>query len=215
VAKSASERIFSLARRLFFDEISPKFRASSFKGFMDYAYVFFEKFAFTFEIISKYYIQLYDELVEKEIEMANISQEDKVLIIGCGSLPATSVLSVMKSKAKTVAIDCDLKAVENACEFIKNLDCEKIMEIKCADGLTFPVKEYDVIYVLYGVKNQKEMLEHLSKNIDKKTRIIFRTNEDTFNNLVGKDFLKNLFNVKNSYSSSSMYTVDSYLLEKK
>jgi protein-L-isoaspartate O-methyltransferase len=182
---------------------------------MNYAYIVFEKFACTFEFISKYYLQLYDELVEKEIEMAKITSNDNVLVIGCGSLPATSVLSAIKSKAKTVAIDCDSKAVENACTFIKNFDFENIMEIKYADGLSYPVNNYDVIYVLYGVKQQKEMLEYLARNVNGNTRIVFRTTEDSFKNLVGKDFLTKYFDIKKSLSSDSMYTADSYLLGKK
>ena len=215
MVKSRIERMFSFARHIFFEEISPKFRTAPFKGLMDYAYVVFEKSSCTFEFISKYYLKFYDELVEKEIEMANITPNDNVLVIGCGSLPATSVLSAMKSKAKTVAIDCDARAVENACTFIKNINLETNIEIKHADGLSFPVKNYDVIYVLYGVKQQKEILEYLAKNINGKTRIIFRTTEDSFKNLVGKDFLKKYFDIKKSLSSDIIYTADSYLLAKK
>jgi len=188
MVKSRVERIFSFARRIFFEEVSPKFRVDPFKGFMDYAYVVFEKFACSFRFISKYYLQLYDELVEKEIEMANITSKDNVLVIGCGSLPATSVLSAMKSRAKTVAIDCDANAVENACTFVKSIGLEGDIEIKHADGLSYPVKDYDVIYALYGVKQQKEMLEYLAKNVNGNARIVFRTTEDSFKNLVGKDF---------------------------
>ena len=215
MVKSRVERIFSFARRIFFDEISPKFRAAPFKGLIDYAYIIFEKFACTFELISKYYLQLYDELVEKEIKMANITVKDNVLVIGCGSLPATSVLNAMKSKAKTVSIDCDSKAVENACKFVKNIGLEGTIEIKYEDGLSYPVKDYDVIYVLYGVKQQKEILEYLAKNVNGKTRIVFRTTEDSFKNLVGRDFLTKYFDIKKSLSSNSMYTVDSYLISKK
>ncbi|PNX47402.1 MAG: hypothetical protein BV457_05735 [Thermoplasmata archaeon M9B1D] len=215
MVKGRVERIFSFARHIFFEEVSPKFRTAPFKVLVDYMYVVLEKFACTFGFISKYYLKLYDELVEKEIEMANITAKDNVLVIGCGSLPATSVLSAMKSKAKTVAIDCDIKAVENACKFIKNIGSKTDLEIKHADGLYFPVKDYDVIYVSYGVKQQKEMLEYLSKNINGKTRIIFRTTEDSFKNLVGKNFLKKYFDIKKSLSSDIMYTSDSYLLSKK
>jgi protein-L-isoaspartate O-methyltransferase len=147
--------------------------------------------------------------------MATITSNDNVLVIGCGSLPATSVLSAMKSKAKTVAIDCDARAVENACTFVKNIGLEGDIKIKHADGLSYPVKDYDVVYVLYGVKQQKEMLEYLAKNVNGKTRIIFRTTEDSFKNLVGKDFLTKYFDIKKSLSSDILYTVDSYLLSKK
>jgi len=49
------ERFLSLARYIFFEIISPKFNTAYSKNFMDFAYIFFEKFAVSFEILSSNY----------------------------------------------------------------------------------------------------------------------------------------------------------------
>lgn len=216
MSKRVIEKFFSFARRIFFEEVSPKFRVASLKIFMDFAYIIFEKFAYTFEIISSNYLELYNELVEKEIKMAQISSGDSVLVIGCGSLPATSVLIAMKTKANTFSIDCDLKAIRNASRFIRKLHLGNHMNINYADGISYPINNYDVIVVLYGIKQQKEMLKYLSHNMKDNTRVIYRTTQDALDKTVGgTTFLSELFVVKNCVNSEAFYSVDSYLLLKK
>ena len=90
--RSIFERFLSFSRFAFFDILSAKFNAAPFKNFMDYFYVIFEKIAYSFRILSSNYLMLYDELIEKEIIMAKITKNSNVLVIGCGSLPVTSIL---------------------------------------------------------------------------------------------------------------------------
>ena len=124
-----------------------------------------EKIAHRFDIISCYYLRLYDELVEKEITMANISSEDFIFVIGCGSIPATPALIAMKTKARIVSIDKDLKAISRASKFIKTLDLQNVIKLEHADALYFPVENFDVIFVLYGVRQQKEILNYFSTRL--------------------------------------------------
>lgn len=216
MTKGVTERFLSFVRIIFFEVITPKFNSAPFKNFMDYAYVIFEKFAYSFEILSSNYLKLYDELVEKEIKMAKISNKSNILIIGCGSLPATTALVGMKTNANIVAIDYDYKAIHKASIFIKNLNLESNIKIGYADGLKYPLKKFDVLFVLYGVKRQKEMLKHLSKNIESNTLVVFRTTQDILDQKFGgAKFLSDLFIVKDFLSSESIYTSDSYLLSKK
>jgi len=216
MAKSVTERFLSFARYIFFERISPKFNAAFFKNFMDYAYIVFEKFAYSFEVLSSNYLKLYYEFVEKEIKMAHISKKSKILVIGCGALPATALLVSIKTNANIVSIDYDPKAIHKASNFIENLKPKPNIKIEYADGLKYPIEKFDVIFVSYGVKRQIEILKHLSKNIDKNTRVIFRTTQDILNqNFGGIKFLSELFVVKDLLSSESIYTCDSYLLAKK
>ena len=118
MVKSISERILSFSRFIFFDIISDKFNAAPFKNFMDYLYVIFEKIAYSFKILSENYLMLYDELIKKEIVMAQITKKTNVLVIGCGSLPVTPILIALKTDADIIGIDYDKKAVDRAINFI-------------------------------------------------------------------------------------------------
>ncbi len=209
-----TEKILSFARMIFFDVLSVKFSTSAFKNFMDYAYVVFEKFAYSFEILTEFYIKFYSETVEKEIIMANISTKDKILVIGCGSIPATTIL--IGKKFKLISIDKDPIAIKKAKKLIKKLNLEENIRIINADGFKFSLSDFDVIFMLYGIKRQKELLRQLSETIKESTRIIFRTTQDVLDEFVGgKKYLEEIFAIKDSFASDSIYTSFSYLLLKK
>lgn len=216
MANSVIEGLLSFSRFIIFKVISPKVNTAYFKNFMDFAYSFYEKIAISFEILSNNYLELYDEIVEKEIKMAQITKNSNVLLIGCGSLPATTALIGEKTQANIVSIDYDMKAFQNAKDYFKNSKIKSNIKIVYADGHNYPVKDFDVIFVLYGMKKQKDFLVQLSKKIENNTRIVLRTSQDTLNEFIGgTEFLSKWFVIKDCIHSERIYTTDSYLLMKK
>ena len=119
-------KILKYSRRLFYELISPKFKKDLLKEVMDFSYILFEKIAIKFNIISMNYIKLYSDIVQKEIEIAEINSKDSVIIIGCGTLPSTSILISMKTEANIVAIDKDINAIKRANIFLSNIQNNKI-----------------------------------------------------------------------------------------
>ena len=146
-----AEKLFSFSKYIFFEVLSVKFRPGSAKTLIDFSYVIFEKVAAKFNIISSNYFKMYQELVDKEIKMVGISPEDKVIVIGCGSLPITAVLVAIKTKAHVIAIDKDEIAVKKAVNYIRNHHLEDKVEIEHADVEFYPLNKFDVIYLSYGV----------------------------------------------------------------
>jgi precorrin-6B methylase 2 len=197
---------------MFFDNISAKFRPGSCKKLIDFSYVIFEKVATKFNIISSNYSNMYQEVVDKEIKMAGISAKDKVIVIGCGSLPITAILVAMKTKAHVVAIDKDTKAVKEAAKFIRNHQLDELVVIEHADGKSHPLNNFDVIYLSYGL-NKDEIFGILNKNSKKDARIIFRTvigSEKDKKKSIAE--LSKLFIVKDSIKSETLPPSGSYLL---
>jgi 2-polyprenyl-3-methyl-5-hydroxy-6-metoxy-1,4-benzoquinol methylase len=209
--------IFSFASNIFYNYVSPKFRTGSFKNLMDITYIIFEKIAVNFKVLYLDYINIYQELVEKEVDLCNISSDESVLIIGCGSIPVTSILVSKNSSAKEfVSIDYDLKAVENAIKLVSSTTFDKNLKFEHADGFKYPVEKFDVIFVLYGIQKQDKILEYLSKNIKDTSRIIFRTTNDSLIQLIGgKEFLEKYFIVEKSICSEKFNDTISFLLKKK
>lgn len=214
--RQITDRLFSFTRYIFFQVISVKFPPGSAKKFVDFLYVIFEKIAPKFDFISSNYLNMYQELVDKEIKMAGISSKDQVLVIGGGSLPITAVLIATKTKAHVVAIDKDRRAVTEANKYIKNHHLEKQIEIVCADGKEYLSNEFDVIFLTYGLKKKEDIFNSLLKNSKNNSRIIFRT-------VIGsqKEKEKNIaelskwFLVKDSIKSDSMPPSGTYLLYNK
>lgn len=214
--KSVSNKLFAYAIIVFFQKFPHKFRVTSLKNLIDFAYIIFEKFAYSFDIIADYYIEFYNEIVEKEIKMAKITSNDLVLVIGCGSIPATSVLISKKTNARTVSIDYDSKAIKKADLFSNKIKLERVMSFKHANGLNYQINNYDVIFILYGVKQQREVLENISKNMNFNARVIYRTTHDIIDEKVGGiDFLSKFFIIIEYFNSDKIILSKSYLLKKK
>jgi precorrin-6B methylase 2 len=210
------EKLLSWTQNILFENIGTKFHTNSLKNLMDRLFIFYEKISNKFSIISNNYLKMYQEIVEKEIKMANISSNDTVLIIGCGSLPATSILIAMKTNAKIVSIDKDHGAIKEASQYVKNIGFQKQIKFEQANGLYYPIRKFSVILVLYGVKQIKEILKYLVNNMNDKTRIIFRTiTDENGKALGGKIDLSSTFLIKDKSRSRTIGPVDSFLLMKK
>jgi len=182
---------------------------------MDFLFIVFEKIACSFPILSFNYLNLYIELVEKEIKMADISSDDFILVIGGGSLPVTSTILGMKTKAEIVSIDYDISSIDNASRFIENLNLESKIHLDHANGINYPVEKFDVIFVVYGVKKSKEILEYLADNMKKSARIVFRTQGDLQDKILEDSIdLPRMFYIKTIIKSKTFHSVDSYILTK-
>ena len=110
----------------FFKRILPKlglfFDIEKLKKIVDLSYIIIERLSLAFPMVADDYLAFYEELVEGEIRLANITQADKVLNIGSGPIPATSILLDRKTGASITCIDIDKKTVEQAKKFLKMLD---------------------------------------------------------------------------------------------
>lgn len=175
-----------------------------------------EKIVIKFNKLIISYVEFYKEMVEDEIKMANISIDDKVLHVGCGSVPATSILIAKKTGAKTIGIDNNVCAVEEALYCLSEITDSDNVQIKHAEASQFPVEMFDVIVVSQGVEPHVEILKHIAQSMNGDARVIFRTNSSTGGKLTQNDVvLKNLFNIVNLASHEEYGLSASLLLLKK
>jgi len=216
MSKKITERFFSFSKQIFFEEFGTKFPAGSFKNIMDLLFVLFEKISINFPILARNYVDMYREVVLEEISMANISSTDTILVIGSGSIPSTPIILAREINAKIQAIDYDLGAVKRATAYIKNQGLTDNINIIYGDGLNYPTKNFNVIFILYGVKNQQKILEYISKNITKDTRVIYRSAKD-IKSIEREDniSLSKLFLIKDNVKTMCFGSLESFLLTKK
>jgi protein-L-isoaspartate O-methyltransferase len=213
--RTIGERTVSYIRYLFFEKNATKFRPGALKTFMDFLFIVFEKVGYSFKFVIRDYIASYEAIVLKEIQLGSVSSKDTVLVIGGGSIPATALILADTAKAQCVVLDTDAKAVQHAITCVTNLDFQDKISIEVGDGAKYKVDGFDVIFVLYGVKNHTSVLQHLAKNITSQVRVIFRVIDDPESKMPDTTLLSGLFSVKDVVKTTVFGPMCSYLLLKK
>lgn len=211
------KKLLNILQNLIFSTIGDHIKPGSFKRTMDIAFVFFEKIAFAFEDASKFYIDVYQEMVDNELQLLNDYPLQKILVVGSGSIPATPVLIAEKSNAEVVCIDIDKQAIKKSKSLINTMHLNNKIKVKSGDGIHFPYDDYDAIFILYGMKSQKEIIDSLSESLPKKIPVILRVVPQDDNALIDNTSfdLSTLFTIKGKVRSHSWGLLDSYLLERK
>ncbi len=212
MSKKLAIIFFSFLKKIIFDDLSYKFKPGSFKKSIDFLFRIFEKIVHNFDFVTNEYLNIYNDMVNNEIKLANLSSNDSVLVIGCGSIPSTPVIVEQKIGVKIVGIDIDKNAVRSAKRIINNLNLTDKIKIKQVNGLDYSVKEFDVIFILYGVTKPAEFLKYLSDKIKSGTKVIIRLHSNSFEEQF--NMIEN-FEIFGKTKSQVLGQIYSYLLVKK
>jgi len=197
-------------------EISNNLKTYKLKKFSDKVFIFIEKILLNFPIFHKFYLDIYDNMTDNEINLANISKDNIVLHIGCGSLPATCILLSKKIGAHIIGLDHDLKSVKQAKLCISKYNLDDKIQIEFSDAKDFAVEKFDVILLSQGIKPQNEILNHIANSIKNNTKVVFRSTYDKKNKLSENDmFLKDIFIVEKIVHHKENGPLISILLSKK
>jgi precorrin-6B methylase 2 len=128
---------------------------------------------------------------KKEYEMLEISKCNKILHIGCGSYPLTEITLATFSSKEIVGIDKNQNAVKLAKEIIRKKKLDESITIHHGNGISFPVKEFDVIIISSCSTPMEKILENIFKKATKNSTIIVRvldTTIDSIMNYIQKNF---------------------------
>jgi precorrin-6B methylase 2 len=203
-------------RYLIFDYIGKRFKIDTTKHYMDKFFIIFEKIAINFDVLSSVYLSIYEEIVSNEIDLAQITHKDKILVIGGGTLPITPVLYARHTNALIVSIDKDPQAIKYSQKYIKNQGLQPNISIESAYGEEFPINDFTLIVVVYGIRNAKNVLTYISSKMDDSARLLFRTTYDYEKKSIIEDFeLSDIFTINTHIRSASLGQVDTFLLTKK
>lgn len=209
-------QIISRFPRFILQKLGIKFDVHKLKKFNDLGFVIIEKIIIKLEKFHPLYLDFYEEITENEIKLANISENDKILHVGCGSFPATSIILAKKTGAKITCIDINNKSVKQAQIFVSKYNLSDQIEIKNADANQFPVENFDLILLSQGIKPHKKILKNISQTIKPNTRVIFRTTCNIDGNLCQNDmFLNELFEIVQIEYNKKNGLLISILLNKK
>jgi len=124
------------------------------------------------------YPNAYIESVRKEIEIANITKEDKILNIGCGPFPNTAIIISEITGAKVVAMDKNKFSTILAKKYLNDKNI-KNTEIRLGDAINYPMKDFDVILITNCATPRKKIIENVLKKSKSDCRIICREVKNT------------------------------------
>jgi hypothetical protein len=162
------------------------------------------------------YINYYEDIIDNEIKITKISKSNNVLHIGCGSIPATSILIRKKTGANVTGIDKYLRSIKDSILCINKIDIKNKIQFKHENALNYPIENYDLIIFSQGVEPRNNVIKIISKTMKKNTIVIFRTFSTPEGNLAPEDiFLKDLFKFENMIKHKKHGLLSSIILLKK
>lgn len=103
--------------------------------------------------------------------MAEISESDKILQIGCGAIPYSLAILSKETHAEITGIDNQGRSILCAKKFLRHYNN---IHVEQQDGETYDVSRYDVVLISYGVDNIDAVLTNVLKNLKSSAKIIFR-----------------------------------------
>ncbi len=124
-------------------------------------------------IFKKLTLSYYKGIVKKEIKLASIKKEDKVLCIGGGCFPCTAILIAKLTKANVVVIDNDHATIQYAKEKIKSYGLENQIEILLTDGVDIDASNFDIVCIANQITPKEEVLDKVKSTI-KTGKVIVR-----------------------------------------
>ena len=144
------------------------------KKILDLLYNVFELSAIYFPIGAKLYFKFHKISVKKEIEMIDISVCNKVVHIGCGSIPYTCITLTDYGIAEIVGIDQNKTAVINAKKILKNFNLTARVKIEQGSGINYDISRFDLVILSYGINKTIPVLKHVVSSMGKNTKILLR-----------------------------------------
>jgi len=198
------------------EKIGIKFDAFKLKKTVDFSFVIVEKIIVKLCKLQTFYLDFYNEMVDTEIKLSSISKYDKILHVGCGPIPATSILLAKKMNASVTGIDKDIILYKHAKKCISNQDFSDKIQILHANALDFPMETFDVIIVSQGVKPSNQILKNIAGRMKNNCRVVYRTSSYRNGKLTDNDvFIKDIFSVREMIHHKKNALLISVLLLKK
>ncbi|AFS77432.1 hypothetical protein Curi_c03570 [Gottschalkia acidurici 9a] len=135
-----------------------------------------------------FYSLYYKDIVEKEVELGQLTEEDKVLCIGGGPFPCTALEIAYQTGAKVCVVDCDPVAVSCAQRVIDKLNMSERVRVFISRGEDIDPSKYSVIHMALQVFPKDKILKNILKRCSSETRVLVRSPKEHLKSLYFKEF---------------------------
>lgn len=128
----------------------------------------FEKIGCRFKRFGDMYHKMfYRNIVENELELADLEKDDKIIVVGCGPLPMT-VCHLAEKGYDVTGLDRDPDAIRYSKEFTDGI------KFVIDDGRDFDYSEYDAVWIPFHVEPKDSLLCKIFKEIKKGGKVVYR-----------------------------------------
>lgn len=161
-----------------------------------YVFSFLEFFTVKNTLVYRFYTKWIGNIFSDECAMANVSSNETVLHIGCGSLPTMSILVAKNVHAKVIAIDNNMRTVQRAQRYINQQKLSDLITIKHGDGRSYPSETFDVIFIAINVTSIDAVFRHLASTSKPSVRIVCRDLGNGVIRMLKSDEFSHIFTIR-------------------
>ncbi|MGF3555115.1 MAG: methyltransferase [Thermoplasmatota archaeon] len=177
-----------------------------------YKYNFLELLATKIKFFENLLMSWRKPVFLNEIKLANVTEKDKVLLIGCGIFPSEAMLIADQTKAKVVCIDNSIKAVNMAKKIVKKKRVFDLVKIEYADGINYHPDDFNVVFIAINVWPIDLVLRNLAKNLKTNTRVLCKSSKNDILDVIENERLLESFRIESKLENPK---TQSFLLIKK
>ncbi len=122
---------------------------------------------------SLYQHLFYKRMIEKELWLSNLKPGMKILHLGCGPVPFTSIFLAQKGYI-VEAVDKDNEAIQRAKTVIGKNGLDNKIKIRQAEGSNIDCSDYDAVWVSFYVSPRRECVQQILSTIKDGGVVIYR-----------------------------------------
>lgn len=131
-----------------------------------------------YDLISRYY----KPLIKKEIRLANIKKDDKIMCIGGGNCPMSAILLQKYTGAEVTILDCNKQCCICAETLIEQKNLENL-RVLCCNGCDAPCEKFDIIHLAMQISPLESTLKNLMARSNSGTKFLVRIPKKSLSNL--------------------------------
>lgn len=120
------------------------------------------------------YLRRVSRFAEKESRRAEIGPSSRVLFVGCGALPVSSIALAVTTGCRIDAIDTDRESVCFAKSMVEKLGLTRHIQVLRGDGGVLSAEGYTHVTLASLVPKKKEILENLADTLPVGGRVLLR-----------------------------------------
>ena len=124
--------------------------------------------------IAKLYSQSIGKEYLSEYRLLGVQKDKKILHIGCGPYPLTEISLAEQFGAQVVGIDKNQNILKMARDVVIERALDTQITIKHGNGISYPMKDFDVIIISSCASPKKEILENIFHQAKKDCIVIVR-----------------------------------------
>ncbi|MCL2170522.1 MAG: hypothetical protein FWB71_00095 [Defluviitaleaceae bacterium] len=133
----------------------------------------------------------YTKIIQKEISLAGITENDRILCIGGGICPFSAIMLHQATGARVTVIDNQSACIPHARKVIKRLGISESVHVMCQDGCcaNLSLENFNIIHFAVQITPMESVFANAERLALAGTKFLVRQPKNSVNKLVGNTML--------------------------